>query len=114
VLRDLLEMSGELLPFSYKGEQFTALNVTECVDALDDCKTKWVYGKGTGAKIRIERYAFSAHRLTETPLFKIPQTCKSEILACEGLKDPDDEFIGRVQRMSLQGLTFEEVWDSEK
>src|SRR5262249_44155933 len=36
VLRDLLEMSGELLPFSYKGEQFTALNVTECVDALDD------------------------------------------------------------------------------
>jgi hypothetical protein len=36
VLRDYLEMSGELLPFSHKGESFTVMNVTECVDALDD------------------------------------------------------------------------------
>lgn len=114
VLRDMLEMSGEMLPLSCKGEQFTVLNVTDCVNVLDETKTKWVYGKSTGARIRIERYAFHPGRLTETPLFKIPETCKSEILTFEGLKDPDDEFKPRVERLGLKGLIFEEVWDSEK
>ena len=112
-LQDLLEMSGEMLPLSYNNESFTVLNVTECVNVLDEDGCKWVYGKSTGARIRIERYAFRANRLTEAPLFKIPETCRSEILCCEGLKDSDDEFKHRVERLGLKGLIFEEVWEGQ-
>src|SRR5258705_13964706 len=34
-LRDLLEMSGELLPLEHKGETFTVINVTGCYNALN-------------------------------------------------------------------------------
>lgn len=112
-LRTLLEMSGELLSLTYKGEKFTVLNVTECVDALDDAKTKWVYGKSTGAKIKIEQYAFHRHRLPEVPLFKIPETSKSHILTIEGMKEPQDEFKPSIERLGLTGLTFKKIWSSE-
>ncbi len=112
-LRTLLEMSGELLPLTYKAEQFTVLNVIECVDALDDAKTKWVYGKSTGAKIKIEQYAFHRHRLPEVPLFKIPETSKWGVLTIEGMKDPQDEFKPSIERLGLTGLTFKEIWSSE-
>jgi hypothetical protein len=113
-LRTLLEMSGELLPLTYKGEQFTVLNVADCVEALDDSKTKWVYGKSTGATIKIEQYAFHRHRLPETPLFKIPETNKSAILTIEGMKDPQDEFKPSIERFGLTGLTFKEIWNDGK
>ena len=111
VLRGFLEMSGELLPLNYKGDKFTVLNVTECVDALDDGKTKWVYAKDSGTKIRIEQHAFHRHRLSESPLFKIPETCKSRILTFEGMKDPQDEFKPSIERFGLTGLTFKEIWN---
>ena len=98
------------MPLTHEGEQFFALNVTECINVLDNESTQWVYGQSTGARIRIEQYAFHADRLTETPLFKIPETSRSEILTVEGLKDPDDEFKSRVEKMGLTGLVFEEIW----
>lgn len=109
-LRDLLEMSGELLPLPYKDKLYHVLNVTECVNVLDENKTQWLYEKG---RPPIKTYAFHKSRFTEAPLFKIPETCKSEILTFEGLKDPDDEFKGRVERLGLKGLTFEEVWTDQ-
>jgi hypothetical protein len=113
LLRDFLEMSGELLPLRHEGAEFTVLNITECVNVLDQDKTKWIYGKSTGAKIQIERYAFHLNRMTETPLFKIPETCKSDILTATGLVDPEDEFKFHVESNGLQGLRFEELWNSE-
>lgn len=109
-LRDLLEMSGELLPLPYKDRLYHVLNVTECVNVLDDQRTQWLYEKG---RPPIKTYAFHKSRFTEAPLFKIPETCKSEILTFEGLKDADDEFKGRVERLGLKGLTFEEVWTDQ-
>ena len=109
-LGDLLERSGELLPLTHKGEQFYVVNVTECINVLDDENTEWVYGRTTGAKIDIKRYAFHANRLTETPLFKIPETCRAEILTFEGLKAPEDEFKFRVESSGLTGLIFDELW----
>ena len=105
-----LEQSGELLPLPYKAETFHALNVTECIDSLDEDRTEWVYGKTTGAPIRIKQFAFRANRLTETPLFKIPETCRTEIYTCEGLRDPEDEFKYMVDTLGLTGLLFQEVW----
>ena len=110
-LRDFLEMSGELLPLPYKDKLYHVLNVVPFVNALDDNKTQWVYGKNTGEKIRIDRYAFRADRLAGTFLFKIPET--NEILTCEGIKNPNEEFKGRVERLGLKGLLFEELWTDD-
>jgi hypothetical protein len=63
-LRDLLEMSGELLPLPHKDKLYHVLNVTECVNVLDDYKTQWLYDKGSGP---IKKYAFHANRFTEAP-----------------------------------------------
>jgi len=113
-LRALLEMSGELLPVSYKGEEFAFLNVTSFVDALDQDRTNWVYAKGSGTKIRIEKYAFHSHRLPETPLFRIPETNKTVTFTIEGLKDPEDEFKFNVEQKGLKGLIFKEIWTDDK
>lgn len=110
-LQDLLEMSGELLPLPYKGSMYHVLNVTECFNVLDENKTQWLYEQASGP---IKKYSFHASRFSESPLFKIPETCKSEILTIEGLKDPDDEFKGRVERLGLKGLVFEELWSDER
>lgn len=110
-LADLLEMSGELLPFSYKGDVFHVVNVTEVIDVLDEDRMQWVYRKGSGP---VKGYAFHANRLTETPLFKIPQENSTDVFTVEGLKDADDEFKNRVEQSNLSGLIFEKVWSSEE
>jgi hypothetical protein len=109
-LHDLLEWSGELLPLPFENKLYHVVNVTGCFNALDTRRTRWRYEKG---RPPIDRYAFHRKRLTETPLFKIPETCKSEMLTCEGLNDPEHEFKGRVEQLGLKGLIFEELWSSE-
>jgi len=52
-LRDLLEMAGELLPLQHKGKNYSLLNVTECMNALDDEKTEWELAKTTGSKYEL-------------------------------------------------------------
>lgn len=110
LLRDLLEMSGDLLPFSHEDKLYHVVNVTECINVLDTHRTRWRYEK---CRPPIDRYVFHRKRLTQSPLFKIPETCKSEILTCEGIDDPEHEFKGRVEQFGLKGLVFEELWSSE-
>lgn len=109
-LREILEIAGELLPINYEGHCFSLLNVMECVNCLDAEKTEWVTGKITGAKIRIVRYQFDKRRLTESSLFKIPETAVSEMLCIEGLKAPEDEFKTQVESSGFRGLIFERIW----
>jgi hypothetical protein len=109
-LRGLLEMSGELLPLAHKDNLYHVLNVTGCFNILDEHHTEWRYEKGS---LPIGHYAFHAKRMTETPLFRIPETCGYEILTCEGLTDSEHEFKGRVEQLGLKGLIFEELWNSE-
>ena len=104
------EASGELLPLSYIGEKYYLFNSLNSYDLLDNEKTGWVYGQTTNKKIRISKYEFYSERFTETPLFKIPETIKTEILTVEGLKDSSDEFIHQVKISKLKGLFFEEIW----
>ena len=111
VLHTHLVKAGELLPLPYNGEVYTVLNVTECINCLDHEKTEWVYGKSTGAKIGIKRYTFHRNRFSESDIFKIPETCKSEILVVEGIKDVKDSFKYAVESAGLEGLIFEEVWE---
>ena len=113
-LRSILEMAGELLPLSYGTADLSLVNVLECVNCLDQRKTEWMIGKTTGAKIRIIRYHFDKSRLSESTLFKIPETAAGEVLCVQGLKDPKDEFRSQVEAASLKGLIFEPLWSDEK
>lgn len=111
-LRDVLEMAGELLPLKYKGEDYTLLNITECMDCLDHERTEWVLGKTTGAKIDIKRHVFNPDRMSESSIFKIPQRLATMYVVA-GRVDPEDEFKFRVEQNHLKGLLFEEVWRDE-
>ncbi len=112
VLRGELELAGELLPLPYKGKEYTVLNVTECIDCLDQEGSKWLR-TSLGEEIYPLEYSFHKHRFTESSLFKIPETHKSEILVVEGLKDPEDEFRYIVESAGLKGLIFQEIWSDE-
>lgn len=111
-LLDLLEYSCELLPLPWEGNILQVVNVTACLNVLDNAVTKWVFGKTTGKPIRIAEYVFKGNRFTEDPLFKIPETCRGEVLTIEGLKDPEDEFKFTVESKGLVGLAFDLLWDS--
>jgi hypothetical protein len=106
-----LEIAGELLSLPYKDEVYTLLNVTECINCLDQQRTEWVKGKDKGDNLFIKSYAFYPDRFSESDIFKIPETCLSEILVVEGLKDQKDEFRYVVESAGLQGLIFEEIWN---
>ena len=102
-------MAGELLPLPYQGQEYTLLNVTECINCLDEEHTEWVYHLGT--KIQIAKYVFHPDRFSESTIFKIPQTRRGEILTVEGLKDPEDEFKYVVEKEGLKGIEFEMLWE---
>ncbi len=107
-------MAGELLPLPHRGDLFHLVNVLECVNCLDEQNTKWVLGRTTNARIRVEEYRFHANRLSESTLFKVPETALGEVLTVSGLKDPEDEFKSVVEREGLEGINFEEVWSDSQ
>jgi hypothetical protein len=112
ILRPHLEAAGELLPLPYQGLTYYLLNVTLCINCLDHDRTEWIIGKSTGKRIGIRRYEFQPDRFAESDLFKIPETCKAEILCVQGRKDPRDSFWHAIEANRLKGLRFEEIWVS--
>jgi hypothetical protein len=110
---ELLHLSGELLPLPHEGETFHVLNALECVNALDRERTRWYGGKYDGPGSSIVEYAFHPTRIPETPIFKIPDTYRAEILTAEHAYDHDYEFKPAVERMKLTGLKFVKLWSDE-
>jgi len=111
ILRGYLEEAGELLPLPYKGEEYTLLNVLNCIDCLDEDKTEWFVDEEDGTRLRPLTYAFHPDRFTEARLFKIPQTYRAELLVADFEQDDDEEFLGTVRKHGLQGLIFEQLWE---
>ena len=62
ILRPFLELAGELLPFQYQGVTYTLLNVTACIDCLDDEKSESSYSR-SGIRLHIKRFEFRLDRL---------------------------------------------------
>lgn len=103
----LLEMSGEIIEIEIKQKKYFLLNVLNCIDALNENASTFYYYKN-GNRGRILNYSFHADRVTECPIFKIPQTSKSEIL----LRDPfdiSDDFVSIYKMEKLTGLEFVEL-----
>jgi hypothetical protein len=111
LLHNLFVEAGELLPLPYNDEVFTLLNVTECINCLDQSNTKWIVNETTNVRVMIGHYAFHTNRFSESCLFKIPETSKGEILVVEGLRDPKDEFRYKVDKLGLKGLKFQLLWE---
>jgi hypothetical protein len=107
------ELAGELLPLWCNGNKYSILNVTHCIDALDNSKTIWFTAKD-GSKIEIKDYVFDPEKFGGSSLFKIPETCRGSVLTWEKDRSPELEFKSFIEANGVTGLLFEELWDSEK
>jgi hypothetical protein len=103
VLKDFFVMAGELLPLPYKDEEFTFVNVTECIDCLDHEKSD----------LLMMELVFRPDLLSESQLFKIPESATVCIYVIEGREEPECEFRHAVESNGLKGLVFTEVWSDE-
>ena len=107
-LYTLIEMAGQILHIKVDGFNLYALNVLECVNALNRTKTvNDIYEDGTTG--RILEYSFNKTQISVSTIFKIPETCKGEILTYVGLKDEDDEFKSLYEKLGFTGLSFTEI-----
>jgi hypothetical protein len=106
----LFEMAGEILPIHLEsGEELYALNVLECVNMLNKEDTIYdFYDDGT--KGRILNYSFYENRISESAIFKIPETSNSEVLTYSGVHDSEDEFFHLYKKLGFKGLVFKEIW----
>lgn len=112
-LKPLLERAGELLPLPYRGHMYWVLNVTVCVNAVDEERSEYFRNPETGRKLYETTYVFNPHVLPASPLFKLPQTSSAQLLLTEGLLPPDEEFRAVVEREQLRGLVFDLLWSDE-
>jgi len=108
VMRTFFEMAGEILPVFLNGTELYILNVLECVNALDEKKTIWNYYENQ-TRDGILKYAFHNKRFTESSIFKIPETSKTEILTYSGFKDPIEEFYSLYIQYAFEGLLFDQI-----
>jgi hypothetical protein len=106
-----LEMAGEILPLNVEGTTLYCLNVLECVNSLDQNKTVWDH-YDDGTKGRILKYAFHSNRTTNSSIFKIPETCRTEVLVYSGVKDEEDEFYSSYKKCGFTGLDFTEIYST--
>lgn len=113
VLREHLEMAGELLPIFYENETYSLLNVTTCINCLDQERTEWRYDPTKTIRTTPKKYVFHSDRFAESRIFKIPETHRAELFVVEYESGGEDEFRTVVEQHHLQGLLFEEVWSSE-
>jgi hypothetical protein len=109
-LATFLEMAGEVLPLPYKTTIFTLLNVTECIDCLDHDRSEWLVDEATGVRLLPTKYVFHPERFSTSRLFKIPETCRGEILVVDRDQGDEEEFLGVVRQEQLQGLEVTELW----
>lgn len=114
ILRTFFDMAGEILPLPYQGEVFSVLNVTECINCLDDRETEWLYDPSSNQRVYPIKYSFHANRFTSSRIFKIPETCRGEILVVDKGESTGEEFRSTVELYKLRGLIFEELWSDNK
>ena len=115
-LVDILENSGELLPFYVDEELWYCLNVTVQSNALDKEKSKYKIDNGI-IKMHLKEYAFVESQLPSSSLFKIPDDNFTHIF-CSDRRDNDEQILNNffcaVSANEYTGLKFEEVFDTSE
>jgi hypothetical protein len=133
-LEIFLAPAGELLPLPYKGRDFRLLNITECIDALDEANTIWDYplrdayilaeiARDEPDRVLTEEEIESS-RHVESPrfrldrlgwqLFKVPETAITQMYYWERSLDGEDEQLrAYCEREGLTGLVFRELYTTD-
>jgi hypothetical protein len=100
----VLEMAGEILNLPYQNQTLTICNILECIDCVDEDRSKWTMDRHGKRKFLVSPYFFM-DSLSESTLFKIPQS-PIDIFCWEQSEDPDSEFKACVEHHKLKGLKF--------
>jgi hypothetical protein len=105
-LRLFLDPAGELLPLPHAGETFYLFNIVPCTDCLDAVATEWrmQYNK----PLWPEKYVFTTTKFGPNHLFKIPQTCRAEVLVLD--REDGHGFVEALAEHELLGYTLELLW----
>jgi hypothetical protein len=106
LLRTHLEMAGELLELPFNGQSYWMLNVLECINCLDAKKTQW--RESGGERLSPEQYVFHRNRFSESNIFKIPETYRSEVLVVD--REDDEGFVDELIEYQLEGYTLQLLW----
>ena len=114
VCQTVFEMAGEILPLQVEIRQkLYILNPLQCMNGLDYERTVWYYYERTGRKGNILKYKFHEWRIqNESTIFKIPETCKTDIFCFTDERDEDDQFYYLYHKHNLTGLIFKEIDNS--
>ncbi len=104
LLRPLLQSFCEFLPAKWDGKIGHLVNVVGFCACLDPERTTWIYGKESGKRIRIERYAFILSKIPSTLIFKIEER-RFEIFCTDAL-------VRFVEEHRLTGLDFAAVYST--
>ena len=114
-LVDILESSSELLPFYLDDELWYLLNVRDCIDALDDEKSKYKIDNCI-TKLHLVDYVFHTDQLKGKTLFKIPNDNKSQVY-CVDERNSDQAVLRNlfcaVKAHKYTGLVFQEIFSDE-
>jgi hypothetical protein len=106
----LFEMAGQILPMKLNEKKLYALNVLECINSLDQENSEWDY-YDDGTRGRVLKYRFLKNWFSESSIFKIPETHRTDILTYSGLKNADDEFYSLYKSLNFTGLVFKELFE---
>ncbi len=101
---------GEILPLPFDGQEFKILNITACVNCVDQEHSEWLIAEGK--RVTPTRYAFRGERVESYPIFKVPESRLADMFCPEWSVDPQEEFKAAVEELGLTGLRFKLVWES--
>ena len=105
-LYDLIKDDVEILPLECDYGEFSLINVTTVLEALNRKKSKFGVFKGTERISYMEKYEFFENVVKGYDIFKITDDKCGSIFV-------SDRFVQTVERSKLKGFRFELAWDSE-
>ena len=106
VLRDILEVNGELLPLRTKVGEYFCYNIQTVADALDMARSEVVMIHPVEVPFSIDRYEFIEKRIASLLIFRIPEA-PFEVFVTEAFKL-------RAEAANLRGFNFCLVWPLPK
>ena len=111
LLQTPFEIAAEALPIRCDGEELLLINIIECVNALnvDESRFKINSDETINRCFPIE-YVFHSRRMTQSSLFKIPESSLTEIFYVSDMVEEEEDFKLVTEQQKLSGIRFELVW----
>lgn len=106
----VFDVCCEMLPIDFEGERWWAINPLHCFNVLDYERTIW---NGVPGKSSIKKHTFHSYRMTEMPLFRIPEEISTSVLLAQGAVHEEYDLKNLCERHGLTGLQFKELWRNE-